>query len=149
MALSRYTLSSDEISKLRLLNNIPIFSGISPPELHLVASKCHLKEVAPDQIVIEQDDLSNELYVIVKGSVTVTKRKLEHQWNYLNTLNAGDYFGEIALLRNVPRTARVTTKTACTFLVISGSDFLEMYQFFPPKSRDNIQLVIAKRLAAQ
>ena len=65
----------------------------------------------------------------------------------VDTLGSGDVFGEIAILRNIPRTARITTETPCTFLTITAKNFLEMYQYFPPESRNNIQLIVAKRLA--
>lgn len=132
---------------LRMLDNIPIFSGIGIHEQHLVASRCQLRHFGEDEIVIEQDDVSDFLYLIVDGIVIVSKKNPSKGWVKVNILTKGDFFGEIAILRNIRRTARVSTKTACTFLTLSGVDFLEIYKNFPPKSRDNIQIVVAKRLA--
>jgi len=142
-----HAIPLQEANTLRLLDNIPIFSGIGIHEQHLVERRCHVEQVAADEIVIEQDDISNNLYIIIKGTVIVSKKSPSRGWVRINTLGKGDYFGEIALLRNIRRTARVTTQTPCTFLVIGRDDFLDIYKLFPTQARDNIQLVVAKRLA--
>lgn len=138
---------TEDANILRMLSNIPIFAGIGIHEQNLVARRCHIRSVAPDEIVIEQNDLSDFLYLIVEGTVEVSKKSLSKGWVRVNLLSKGDFFGEIAILRNIRRTARVTTKTPCTFLTLTGEDFLDIYQTFPRQSRDNIQLVVAKRLA--
>lgn len=138
---------SADATILRMLDNIPIFAGIGVHEQHLVASRCKLRQVPADEIVIEQDDISDYLYLIVDGIVVVSKKNPSKGWVKVNILTKGDFFGEIAILRNIRRTARVSTKTPCTFLTLNGADFLEIYQHFPSKSRDNIQIVVAKRLA--
>lgn len=136
-----------DATMLRMLDNIPIFAGIGVHEQHLVASRCKLRHVGEEEIVIEQDDISDFLYLIVEGIVIVSKKSPSKGWVKVNTLTKGDFFGEIAILRNIRRTARVSTKTACTFLILSAADFLDIYQSFPSRSRDNIQIVVAKRLA--
>jgi CRP-like cAMP-binding protein len=136
----------NEQNIIRLLDRIPIFSAIGITEKLQIARESHVEHVAKEQIVIEQDELSNNLYIIMHGDVVVMKRNKLREWAKVTTLGSGDYFGEIALLRNIPRTARVMTVTACSFLTIKGADFLKLYQFFPNNSCDNIQLMIAKRL---
>lgn len=140
-------IMTDENDILKMLEQIPIFAGIGIHEQHLVARRCHIRKVPEDTIVIEQDDISDFLYLIVDGVVTISKKTPSSGWVRVNILNKGDFFGEIAILRNIRRTARVTTKTACTFITLSGEDFLQVYQLFPRQARDNIQLVVAKRLA--
>lgn len=138
---------TDENAVIKMIEQIPIFAGIGIHEQHLVARRCHIRKVDADEIVIEQDDVSDFLYLIVEGSVLVTKKSHSNGWVKVAALNKGDFFGEIAILRNIRRTARVTTETPCTLLTLSGEDFLKIYQTFPRQSRDNIQLVVAKRLA--
>jgi CRP/FNR family cyclic AMP-dependent transcriptional regulator len=147
MEHSGYRLTSDEVNTLRLLDNIPIFSGIGIHEKHLISNRCHMEKIAAHQVVIEQNDVGNDLYIIVSGKVIISK-KTSYGWVRINSLSTGDFFGEIALLRNVRRIARVTTETESTFLKINRTDFLNIYKFFPKNTCDNIQLVVAKRLAA-
>ena len=137
---------SSQNEAISIINNTAIFSGLGIHEQHMLVNKCVLIERGNDEIVVEQGDVGDRLYMIVRGSVLVTKKTASGEWTHINTLGAGDVFGEIAILRRFPRTARITTQTRCTFLTINAQDFLEIYQYFPPQSRDNIQLVIAKRL---
>lgn len=141
-----YSLTSEEENNLRAIHLVPVFCGIGYHEQHLVARRCHVEEVPENRMVIEQDASTNNLFIILEGKVQVSTKNNYGVWAKVATLSKGDYFGEIALLKNIRRTARVTTKTHCTFLTISALDFLAIYQHFPPHSRDNIQLEIAKRL---
>ncbi|MCA0403106.1 MAG: cyclic nucleotide-binding domain-containing protein [Proteobacteria bacterium] len=140
------SMSLSEANLLRLLNNITIFSGIGLHEQHMLASKCIIADWEAEKIVIEEGEIGDTLYAILKGQVAVTKYSSSKGQVKVNTLTVGDIFGEIAILRGIPRTARITTLTPCSFLTINAHDFLDAYQYFPPQSRDNIQLVIAKRL---
>lgn len=92
------------------------------------------------------DEIGDRLYIIIKGTVEVCVKTNSKGWKRINTLGPGDVFGEIAILRNIRRTARIVTITACQFLTINAKDFLDVYQYFPARARDNIQLVVAKRL---
>ncbi|PJD91450.1 MAG: cyclic nucleotide-binding protein [Legionella sp.] len=135
-----------EMDVIRFLTHVPIFSGIGLIEQKMLADKCVMAYYRPEEKVIEQGDIGDKLYIIVKGSVNILVKTHSMGWKRVNILNSGDVFGEIAILRNVRRTARVTTITACQFLTVSASDFLHIYQYFPDRARDNIQLVLAKRL---
>lgn len=140
-------MDSSQIDTLRLINNISIFSGIGIPEQHMLANRCTIIKCDEDVIMIEQGEKGDRLYGIIKGKVLISRRAQSKGWMQINVLTSGDVFGEIAILRHIPRTTRVTTLTPCIFLTISAQDFLDIYQYFPPNSRDNIQLIIAKRLA--
>lgn len=138
--------SSSSIDVLPILSCATIFTGIGLPEQKMLAEKCVIVDYKPEEIVIEQGEVGDKLYIIMKGSVLVSVKTPSMGWKRVNTLFAGDVFGEIAILRNIRRTARISTLTACKFLTINAKDFLAVYQYFPAKARDNIQLVVAKRL---
>ncbi|MGL5743409.1 MAG: cyclic nucleotide-binding domain-containing protein [Legionella sp.] len=131
---------------VQILSHTPIFTGIGLAEQKMLSEKCVIESYKPEEIVIEQGAIGDKLYIIIKGSVQVSVKTQSIGWKRVNTLGNGDVFGEIAILRNIRRTARISTLTACQFLTISARDFLAVYQYFPPRARDNIQLVIAKRL---
>ncbi|KTC90675.1 cyclic nucleotide-binding domain-containing protein [Fluoribacter dumoffii] len=137
-------LSQSEI--IPILSRATIFTGIGLIEQKMLADKCVIANYRPEEIVIEQGEVGDKLYIIIRGSVQVSVKTQSMGWKRVNTLGAGDVFGEIAILRNIRRTARISTITACQFLTINARDFLAVYQYFPPRARDNIQLVVAKRL---
>ena len=137
-------LSQSEI--IPMLSRVSIFTGVDIIELKLLADRCVFEYFKTDEKVIEQDEPGDKLYIIVRGTVAVWVKSQTLDWQRINTLGPGDVFGEIAILRNVPRTARIITLTNCQFLSICAKDFLDLYQYFPARARDNIQLVVAKRL---
>lgn len=137
---------SPQMDFIPILSHATIFTGIGLPEQKMLAEKCVIVNYKPEEIVIEQGEIGDRLYIIMKGTVAVSVKTQSMGWKRINTLGSGDVFGEIAILRNIPRTARISTLTACQFLTINAKDFLAVYQYFPPRARDNIQLVVAKRL---
>jgi CRP/FNR family cyclic AMP-dependent transcriptional regulator len=138
---------SSRDDKIKLISTASIFSGIGLHELNMLADKCQIAHANADEIIIEQGAIGDTLYIIKKGQVSVLVKTPYKGYVRVNVLNPGDVFGEIAILRRIPRTARITTMTPCTFLTITAADFLNVYQYFPPRARDNIQIVVAKRLA--
>jgi CRP/FNR family cyclic AMP-dependent transcriptional regulator len=138
--------SHEEI--LRLTNAIPIFSGLGFLEQNMLADKCTIVEFNTGVTVIKQGEIADRLYAILTGSVDVVKTKSNHSERIIK-LGAGDVFGEIAIMRKIPRTASIITTMPCKFLTVDGKDFLEIYQYFSAHARDNIQLMIEKRLDQQ
>ncbi len=139
-----YSVSLADI--LKAINHSELFSGIGVPEQHALASKLSIIQKPAHEIIIEQGDLSDRLYMIFTGFVSVFVKKTDG-WTLINRLGPGSVFGEIGVLRKVRRTARIVTDGPCVFFSINSFDFLEIYQYFPARARDNIQIVIAKRLA--
>lgn len=137
----------DELgSKIAILNKIPIFQGMEVVQQRVLAKKMEQEHAFANHMVFDEGQIGDKLYVIVTGTVLVLKNHATYGWREVAELSDGDFFGEIALLRNVPRTARITTKSECSFLTLSKHEFIESYQHFPQQVCDNIQLVIKKRL---
>ena len=139
--------SNPNISEiLALLYRVPLFTGVGITEQRLLAHHFTIEYSGPDELIIEQCDVGDKLYIIIHGSVTVSIKTASMGWKRISTLREGDVLGEIAILRNIPRTARITTLSNCKFLTIRAQEFLKVYQYFTKPARDNIQLIITKRL---
>jgi CRP/FNR family cyclic AMP-dependent transcriptional regulator len=136
----------DDALVMRLINQIPIFAGMDIIEQHLVAQKCVIEHWLAEKIIIEEGHTGDRFYIILKGEVIVSKWNKSQGWLQVAKLGIGDFFGEIAIIRNMLRTARITTHTDCELLMLDNTDFLKIYANFPQKTRDNINFIVEKRL---
>ena len=76
----------------------------------------------PGEVVFEEGDAADSLYMVLAGEVEVLKR-IDGEPELVRKLGPGEYFGEMALLGNHPRTATTRALTALDLLVLPGSDF--------------------------
>jgi MFS family permease len=113
-----------------LLERIPIFSPLSEPALERLASQLEPLEVRAGTEVIRQGDHGDRFYVIESGRFDVTVDGAP-----AGKLGPGGFFGEIALLRNVPRTATVTALTDGRLQALGREEFLAAVTGHPPSVR--------------
>lgn len=104
---------------LDLLRAIPIFAPLSPPTLERLAGALVSVHAAAGQVVVGEGDVGDRFYVVSSGRAEVTVRG-----EPVAELDAGDFFGEIALLRDVPRTATVRALDPLELLALEREDFL-------------------------
>lgn len=102
-----------------LVRRLPLFRPLPLPTLERLASDLTTQQVETGVVVIAEGAEGDLFYVIAEGSVRVTRRGRE-----LAVLEAGDGFGEIALLRDVPRTATVVALEPTRLLALERDDFL-------------------------
>jgi len=114
--------------RIRLLESLDLFAGASRLAVERLAQMATETTVAPGDVIIREGDEPDALWVLVTGEVTVSARGEAARARQLRTMGPGTYFGEIGLLRRVPRTATVSALEACTLLRIEGTDFLDAVQ---------------------
>jgi CRP-like cAMP-binding protein len=102
-----------------LLRGTSIFGPLGPAGLERVARNLVPLEVAADAVIIKEGDAGDRFYLIEAGKVVVSKAGAP-----LVSLGPGDFFGEIALLRDVPRTATVKAEEPCTLRALDRQHFL-------------------------
>ena len=104
---------------LRLLRAIPFFAPLPAPSMERVMADVIARDAAAGDVLIREGDPGDLFYVIVEGTVEIT-RGGEH----VSEQGPGAYVGEIALLRDVPRTASVTAMTPLRLLALEREPFL-------------------------
>jgi MFS family permease len=104
---------------LELLRAIPMFSALPPPVLERLAAAAEELTVPAPEHVIRQGDAGDRFYVIASGRATV-----EIDGREVSTLGTGDSFGEIALLREVPRTATVRAAEPLRLFALDREHFI-------------------------
>jgi hypothetical protein len=105
---------------VRELSELAIFEGAAGPSLERIAGEMVEREVAPGEDVLRQGDPADDLYIARSGSLVVT-----HDGAEVGTIGAGDFFGEIGLLEERPRTATVTAVDPVRLWRIPGDVFLD------------------------
>lgn len=125
--------------ELGLLRNVPIFSPLPIGTVELLARRLVPVRVGAGDEVFRAGDEGDRFYVIADGEVDV------HVDGGVKTEGAGEWFGEIALLRDVPRTATVQARTDVELLALERDDFLGAVTGFAP-SREAAETVVAERL---
>jgi ATP-binding cassette subfamily B protein len=113
------------------LRAIPILSKLDPELLTELVADFITDRIPHDRVVVQQGDPADKFYVIVRGQVGVSIRNEDGTERKLTTLQDGDYFGEIALLRSVPRTATVRTSGECIFLTLPREKFSKLLERAP------------------
>jgi MFS family permease len=128
-------------SELALLRRLPLFRPLAPATIDQLASELIALRAAPGDQIVREGERGDRFYVIGKGEVEVTA-----DGRPVGTLRDGDYFGEIALLRDVPRTATVTAKGDVELYALERDEFLSAVTGHP-ESAEAADAVIAARLA--
>lgn len=124
------------------LAQIPLFAGLSKKELASVSGLATRLDLPVGKELIKQGETGKEFVVILDGEVDVVI-----DGNVVATRGAGEYFGEIALLSERPRTATVITKTPVAIEVIGRREFRALVDD-QPAIEAQLRAVMAERLDA-
>lgn len=127
-------------AKVEALKQASLFDGLSRKQLVELARVAEDVEIDAGKVLCRQGDSGHEFFVIMEGEAEVTRNGKR-----VASCRAGEFFGEIALIEHVPRTATVTAKTAIRFFVITSRDFLRLLDEQPGIERKVLR-ALARRL---
>jgi MFS family permease len=127
--------------ELRVLASVPIFAPLPGGSLEHLAARLVPLRVEPGTVIVREGDAGDRFYIVADGELQVSQYGRE-----ISELDAGGYFGEIALLRDVPRTATVTAKTNAVLYALDRDDFLSAVTGHP-QSAEAAETVMSARLA--
>jgi ATP-binding cassette subfamily B protein len=117
-----------EASRLRA---IPFFEDLDEALLSTLAERFVVERHAEGRVIFEEGDLGDKLYFVDRGEVEVIITGPTGEERRVALLRDGDYFGEIALLEDVPRTATVRTRVPTALLGLGREEFLDLLQATP------------------
>ena len=113
-----------------LLAKVPLFAELDPLAIESLARSMRSQTIGARETLIRQHDHDDSLFIIARGVVRVSVENAGAHQN-LATLMAGDFFGEMALLYQAPRTATVQSVTPCTIYTLKREDYLAIAQQYP------------------
>ena len=106
-----------------LLRNVPLFAGLDELQLSLLARTIIRKSAARNARIIGAGDPTDSLYIVIHGRLKVLMSDEQGREVILSILGPGEFFGEMGLLDDSPRSASVVTLEPCELLTISKTDF--------------------------
>ena len=121
---------------------VPLFAELDAARIADIARLLKLDVLPPRHAVVRRGEPADAMFFIMSGEVEVDTRPVGHR------LGRGQYFGEIALLHDVPRTATVTTLTECRLLALDAADFRRLLEAYP-RIRESIEESARRRMRPQ
>jgi CRP-like cAMP-binding protein len=112
--------------KVHALKSAPLFEGLADRQLDELARVVDEMDAVPGKALANEGAIGHEFFVLLEGQAAVTQGGRE-----IGLLGPGDFFGEIALLEDVPRTATVTATTAVRFFVLTRQAFRGVTARYP------------------
>ena len=121
------------------LQGVPWFSACTEDQLRQVARIAERLHIQAGEVILREGRLGRELFVILEGTATVTRAG-----RVVNVRHAGDYFGELAAIESVPRSATVTATTDLDVLIIGPREFEAMMEI--PGFRNALLAGMSRRI---
>lgn len=144
------------------LATLPFLKGIKNSQIHVLAAMCRYEAFDKKQIVFEKNTTGSKLYIVVSGSASVIAPKWNGnastfqqslEWGIdenvasVADLKSGEYFGEIALFVNIPRTCTVITNEKSLFVTVEKTDFANFSRVC--KIKESMTSVMKERMVSK
>ncbi len=127
-------------TKVSALKQAPLFDGLARKQLERIAQLTDDLDVPAGTVLCKEGSRGEEFFVLMEGEAEVTQGGRQ-----VGTMEPGDFFGEIALLESVRRTATVTAKTPLRFFVVSKQAFKSVLDTDPEIERKLLR-ALARRV---
>jgi CRP-like cAMP-binding protein len=126
-------------AKVELLKGVPLFSKLDKKALQDVAHIADEIDLPAGKEMATEGDRGREFFVLLKGEAEVTRGGEK-----INTMKEGDFFGEIALVTKMPRTATVTATSDVDVLVITERAFDDLLRKTPAIGRSVAEALVER-----
>lgn len=108
-----------------MLQNVPLFAKLSSRERLTLGRAAIVRSYPKNSAILREGERTDSLYVINSGKVKVLMRDEEGKEVILSILKKGDYFGELAVIDELPRSASVVTMEPSEMTVLSKAEFIQ------------------------
>ncbi len=125
-----------------ILRKVPLFGQLAPPDLDRVAEIARERSYPRNSVILFEDDPGDALYVVAQGQVKVVLIGEDGREVILSVMGEGEFFGEMALIDDEPRSAHVIAMEDSSLLVIRREDFQDLLKQTP-----GIALVLLRELS--
>ena len=124
-------MNRQENSATEALRLVPFFANMKQDEADGLAQRLIMRRFSAGQIIFHHGDPGGLLYIIIKGKVKIAHSTPEGQEAFLAILGSGDFFGELALLDDFPRSATAEALEPTETLTLHREDFMRYIRSNP------------------
>ncbi len=132
------------MDRIALLKKVSLFSNLSEAHLSSIAEFCVERSFREGGVIIKQGNSGIGLYVICSGKVKIVKETAGGEKLDIAELGPGDFFGEMAVLDNAPRSADVIALEESKCLVLSAWDFNARMKVHPEIAMEILPVVVKR-----
>jgi CRP/FNR family transcriptional regulator, cyclic AMP receptor protein len=132
-------------SRLTRLRALSLFETLTPGELRNIDSLLHEREYLKEEILFDQGEEAQAVYVVLEGAVSIARR-IDGVEQFLTEYRPGEFFGELALVDRGPRAAQARAAANCRVAVLFREDFMALLNTHPVAA-SKITLQMARHLA--
>ncbi len=130
------------------LLDVPIFADLDQPTLEKIAGLGKTKSYEKDETILIEEDAGSALFVIIKGKVKVARQSSDGREVILTILSESDFFGEMAILDGLNRSATVVAIENSELFIIQRMDFINLLKEHPEISISLLQELTSRLRAA-
>ena len=138
--------AAKQLHRGSVLNVIPLFSSLSPAQLASIGAHMTLRTAEKGEVIVRQGEVAETICLITAGQVKVymSGEPDTHREVIVSMLGAGDFFGEISLFDQEPRTANVAALERTHLQILSHKTFQKMIEQFPDIARKVMSAMAAR-----
>ncbi|MFH1351265.1 MAG: cyclic nucleotide-binding domain-containing protein [Pseudomonadota bacterium] len=132
------------MDKEALLKNVDLFSALKRKVIKSLAASCVERSFKEGDALVEQGDSGRGLYIIVSGKVKIVKETVSGDQLEIAILGPGEFFGEMAVLDDAPRSASVYALEETRCLLLTAWDFKATMKTHPEIALEILPVVVKR-----
>lgn len=134
----------EQVERLLVLRKVPLFAQMNLEQLVAIDQRLEEVEYLAGEVVFEEGQLGAELYILLEGAVKIVKALGQTQELLLTRLEGVNYFGEMAILDDEPRSASVVVERNSRLLVLKGEQLKDLVEQMPEMAFEIIKVLTAR-----
>jgi len=139
----------ETMQRLLALKQVDLFANLGLEQLDAVHEATREAEYLPNEIIFREGERGEKLYLLLEGRVGVVKNHGTPNELQLATVSAVDYFGEMAILDNEPRSATVVALSHARLLTLDGASLKDLILHMPEISFEIFSVLTARIRSAE
>ncbi|MBS1190469.1 MAG: Cyclic nucleotide-binding:Bacterial regulatory protein, Crp [Rhodocyclaceae bacterium] len=129
---------------LVVVRNVPLFSGLDEHELEHLSRVARRRRAERGEFIVREGESTDFLYILLSGRAKVTNSDEEGKEIILAILGPGEFFGEMGLIDESPRSADVVAQEACELLVLGAAEFQRCWRENFPVAKKLMQILVGR-----